>query len=109
MGHDPGVATTGRVRVWHAEQGWGVLDSAETPGGCWAHFSVVEVEGCRTLSAGQAVELEWEAAQQDGYVFRAVRAWPAGGAPVAAPPVDDAPGSSSAYSSTLTITWDEPG
>ena len=29
------------VREWHADLGWGVLDSPETPGGCWAHFSVI--------------------------------------------------------------------
>lgn len=66
------MMTTAVVRTWHAEDGWGVLDCAETPGGCWGHFSNVQAEGFRSLSAGQRVELTWEAAEQDGYAFRAV-------------------------------------
>jgi len=27
------------VRERHDGLGWGVLDPAETPGGCWVHFS----------------------------------------------------------------------
>jgi CspA family cold shock protein len=30
------------VREWHDDLGWGVLDSPETPSGCWTHFSVIE-------------------------------------------------------------------
>jgi len=37
-------AATGTVREW-AEEGWGVVDSAETPGGCWVHWSVVHEPG----------------------------------------------------------------
>jgi CspA family cold shock protein len=61
------------VREWDDEQGWGVLDSRETPGGCWAHYSAVEMPGFRSLAAGQKVTLEWEAVEQDGYQCRAVR------------------------------------
>lgn len=64
------------VRVWHAEDGWGVVDSAETPGGCWAHFSHVEMDGYKKLTAGQHVGLEWETADQDGFNFRAIRVLP---------------------------------
>lgn len=64
------------VRVWHDDQGWGVLDSAETPGGCWTHFSVVQVDGYRALTAGQRVKLRWEAPGQDGDPFRAVNVYP---------------------------------
>lgn len=64
------------MRVWHAEEGWGVLDSSETPGGCWTHFSDVEMDGYRELVAGQQVDLEWERADQDGFSFRAVRVLP---------------------------------
>jgi CspA family cold shock protein len=46
----PRVAAT--VREWRAEDGWGVLDSVETPGGCWTHFSVVEMVGYRELQPG---------------------------------------------------------
>ena len=64
---------TAVVRVWHAEDGWGVLDCEETPGGCWAHYSVVQMDGYRALASGQQVCLDWEYAEQDGFRFRAVQ------------------------------------
>lgn len=64
--------TVGTVRLWRGEEGWGVLDSAETPGGAWTHFSEVVGEGFRILTPGQAVEFEYENADQDGYDFRAL-------------------------------------
>lgn len=62
------------VREWHDEEGWGVLDSPETPGGCWAHFSHLPTGRFHTLSPGQQVELRWERPRsgQDGYTYRAV-------------------------------------
>jgi CspA family cold shock protein len=71
------------VREWHDDLGWGVLDSAETPGGCWAHFSAIEtptlsseggvtVSVYKTVSAGDWVDLAWEAPGQDGFAFRAI-------------------------------------
>lgn len=99
-----GRPTPGEVRTWHDEEGWGVVDSPATPGGCWTHFSHVALPGYRSLRSGQPVELEWEPADQDGYAFVAVRVWPRG-----QPPHDAAAaGSSSAYHSELTITLDEP-
>jgi CspA family cold shock protein len=70
----PHVAAT--VREWRPEEGWGVLDSAETPGGCWAHFSAVDMTGYRELHPGQNVRLHWEKVEQDGYRFRAVQVLP---------------------------------
>jgi CspA family cold shock protein len=64
------------VREWHHEDGWGVLDCRETPGGCWAHFSHVEMDGYKSLTAGQRVELEWEAFRQEGFEYRAVLVTP---------------------------------
>jgi cold shock protein len=96
---------TGTVRFWHDELGWGVLDSDETPGGCWAHFSALRVPGYRALSAGERVHFDWEAGQQDGYSYRATVAWPDGVDPAGddiAPRAD-----STAYRSSLTITWDD--
>lgn len=51
-----------------------MLDSPETPGGCWGHFSAVRMDGFRALSPGQQVDLEWEAPgfRQDGYDYAAV-------------------------------------
>jgi cold shock protein len=61
------------VREWYEEEGWGVLDSAETPGGCFAHFSDIELDGYRTLENGQTVWIEFEQPgfKQDGYDYRA--------------------------------------
>ena len=68
--------TTAIAREWHAEQGWGVLDSPDTPGGCWAHFSNLDMPGYRALSPGQEVQLDWETAEQDGYGYRAIHVVP---------------------------------
>jgi CspA family cold shock protein len=67
---------TARVREWQDEEGWGVLDSEQTSGGWWAHYSHIEGSGYRTLKAGQVVQLEWESARQDGNLFRATRVIP---------------------------------
>jgi CspA family cold shock protein len=70
--------TSATVREWYEGERWGVLDSAETPGGCFAHYSALEMDGYRSLAPGQHVEMEWEAPgfKQDGYDFRAVRVRP---------------------------------
>ena len=98
------MTSRGTVRMWHADEGWGVLDAAATPGGCWAHFSAVLVPGYRTLDAGEAVEFSFETADQDGYSFRAVEVWPAAQAPVRDGEVVSGP--SPAHHSTLTLTFD---
>jgi CspA family cold shock protein len=67
--------------LWHADEGWGVIDSEDTPGGCWAHYSSVLVPGYRALGAGQSVTLDVERAEQDGYSFRAIGVWPTGQEP----------------------------
>jgi CspA family cold shock protein len=89
------------VREWHADEGWGVLDAPEVPGGCWVHFSNVAVAGYRSLDAGQEVALEWAEPGQDGYDYRAVRVWPWGSDPVPPPQSPDG-----AYSSSLTLDFD---
>jgi CspA family cold shock protein len=98
------MTSAGTVRVWHPEEGWGVIDSAATPGGCWAHFSAVLVAGYRALEAGAAVEFCFEAAAQDGCSFRAVEVWPAGQPPVRRRSEDA--GGHGAYHSALTLTFD---
>ncbi len=73
----PRVPVVARVREWHEEDGWGVLDAEETPGGCWVHFSAVKAHGYRSLRVGAEVELRvWEAGRQDGYDFRALEVVP---------------------------------
>src|SRR3954451_14751157 len=98
------MAISATVREWHEDEGWGVLDAPETPGGCWAHFGAAAVAGYATFHPGQAVTLEWEPADQDGYAYRATRLWPAGEAPVDRPVT----GSGGAYRSTLTLSFDPP-
>ena len=66
----------GRVGFWRGEDGWGVVESDQTPGGCWVHFSAVETEGFRELHPGHEVGLDWEHARQDGYRFRAISVRP---------------------------------
>ena len=68
----------GMVREWHDEEGWGVIDSAETPGGCWMHFSAIVSVGYRRLIPGASVEFTTERARQDGYDYRAVQVFPGG-------------------------------
>lgn len=69
-----GLDEAAQVREWRSEEGWGVLDSEQTPGGCWVHFSHLEMQGFRELRPGQQVHLEWESVtNQDGYTFRATR------------------------------------
>lgn len=59
------------VRTWHRDEGWGIVDSPHTPGGCWVHFSHIQAAGYRELLPGQTVALEWENAEQDGFEYRA--------------------------------------
>jgi len=70
------VAVRAVVRERHEDEDWGVLDSSETPGGCWAHWSCVAVDGIRARTPGQDVERERERADQDGYDYRALQTWP---------------------------------
>ncbi len=69
-----GGRTTGIVRMWNDEDGWGVIDSPQTPGGCWAHFSHIVAEGFRTVEVGADVTFEWrQVTNQDGYRYCATR------------------------------------
>ncbi|WP_280234780.1 hypothetical protein [Nocardia cyriacigeorgica] len=76
----------GTVTEWHNDEGWGVIDSPDTPGGCWAHYShlwagelprlrpgesMTVSGGFREVFVGETVDFDWEPAQQDGYDFRA--------------------------------------
>lgn len=73
------MTSRGVVRCWNSEDGWGVIDCEQTPGGCWAHFSEVEVAGFRKLTSGQQVAFEWQKASGpvEGFAFVAERVHPA--------------------------------
>jgi cold shock protein len=101
------VASTGVVRDWSDEHGTGVIDSAETPGGCWVHFSHIVTDGVGSLMAGDQVSFTYEAFAQDGFSYRAVLVWPPGVKPEAPSPADHQDGPSAAYQSTLTIRWSD--
>lgn len=97
------MTSTGTVRFWKAEEGWGVIDSDDTPGGCWAHFSHLLMAGYHELRAGQEVTFSFEEGPQDGYSYRAIEAWPFGETPIRTEPS----GPSSAYRSSVAISFDE--
>ncbi len=92
----------GSVREWHDEEGWGVLDSPETPGGCWAHFSSLSMHGYRKAAPGQRVTFTHQRSPQDGYDYLALDVT-IDGVP-RADPASPPPGA--AYFSRLTIETD---
>ncbi len=93
------------MREWYDDEGWGVIDSEVTPGGCWAHCSSVLVAGHRTLGVGQPVSFTFEVVAQDGYSYRAVEVWPSGAEPVRAEPSES---STPGLRSELHIFFDGP-
>ena len=98
------MASIGLVRRFDADEGWGVIDGRDVPGGCWVHFSAIAGDGYRQLSAGQRVLFHAEAvADQDGFAFRAVKVW-TGEVEPAGPTHEQR--DSGAYHSTLTLTAD---
>ncbi|AEV85563.1 cold-shock protein [Actinoplanes sp. SE50] len=99
------MTSVGSVRGFDADEGWGVIDGPDVPGGCWVHFSALAMDGERVLVPGRQVRFRAEAADQDGFAFRAVKVWLDGAEPADAEP---APGGSAAYSSRLTLTFDPP-
>ncbi|MET9555717.1 cold shock domain-containing protein [Streptomyces sp. NPDC006645] len=117
--HRFGVPLAGRVRAWHEEDGWGVLDAANLREDVWAHFSAVAGDDYVEPVAGQAVtfsvedeeEEEEEAGEegarearqtrQAGYRRRAATVWPEGATTPAVPAVPAVP----ALPTAPTVTW----
>ncbi|WP_127502315.1 cold-shock protein [Actinoplanes solisilvae] len=99
------MTSVGLVRSFDVAEGWGVIDGDDVPGGCWVHFSVVAADGYRELTPGQAVFYRAEAAEQDGFGYRAIKVWTTDDEPA-----DQrlSPGASAAYRSTLSLTFDPP-
>src|SRR4051812_10864714 len=69
------MTSVGSVRTFNADEGWGVIDGPDVPGGCWVHFSAIAMDGYRELARGQRVSFRAEAASQDGFAYRAVKVW----------------------------------
>ena len=93
------------MRVFDADEGWGVIDGPDVPGGCWVHFSAIAGDGYRQLSAGQRVSFHAEEASQDSFAFRAVKVWTGEVEPSATVGVQRSPG---AHHGTLILTFDSP-
>jgi cold shock protein len=72
------AAVAGVVRVFDPDEGWGVIDAPEIPGGCFVHFSNIELDGYRELASGQPVRFTYERPGflQDGCPYRALTVWP---------------------------------
>jgi cold shock protein len=49
------VTGEGVVRTWSEDDGWGVVESAQTPGDVFVHFSAIEMDGYHFLTPGQKV------------------------------------------------------
>jgi cold shock protein len=68
------------VEWWRDDEGWGALAATEeAPGGIFVHCSSIEIQGYRTLTAGQEVDAVVEGPlpfDQDGYRYRATSVWP---------------------------------
>src|SRR5688572_28756938 len=99
------MTSLGTVREYAPDEGWGVIDGPDVPGGCWVGFAAIAMPGYRELAAGQRVTFRAEAADQDGYAYRAVKVWTGD-----TEPPDEIPdlGGSGAYRSTLTLNFDPP-
>lgn len=61
----------GVVKFWREEKGWGAISSESLPPGrdAFAHFSVIERDGFRSLVEGETVEFTFHATRQDSFDF----------------------------------------
>jgi cold shock protein len=66
----------GFVSAWNDDEGWGVIDAPETPGGCFVHHANIVATGYRTLVPAEKVHFTFEqVVNQDGYHYRAMGVW----------------------------------
>jgi cold shock protein len=99
------MSSIGIVREYHLDEGWGVIDAEEVPGGCWVSFAMIHMDGYRSLAAGRKVRFEAENANQDGFSYRATSVWPDPDSELS-DGLHDASASTDGYSSTLKIDAD---
>ena len=97
------MESTGLVREYDPINGVGVIDSPDTPGGCWVHSSRIAMDGYRTLRVGERVAFTFEPFPQNGFAYRALEV--RRNAQDTLPPPRSADGKSgpSPYTSELTI------
>ena len=79
------MTSSGRIRSFDDEEGWGVIESPDTPGGCWVHFSAWSAQESVFPRVGAPFAFIYEEGPQDGYDFRALEAWPQDADPVRPP------------------------
>ncbi len=65
----------GFLREWNALDGWGIIDSEATPGGCWVSAAALDHGMPVELARGDAVWFAFIPAEQDGLAFRATQAF----------------------------------
>lgn len=65
----------GTVKFFKSEKGWGAVSSPELPDDCDAFviFAVIQMDGYRTLDAGDRVEFDYVEQQQDSFRYVATR------------------------------------
>ncbi|AOD24915.1 hypothetical protein IM25_24625 (plasmid) [Rhodococcus sp. p52] len=69
--------SVGVVTSWDDYEGWGVIESDDTPGGCWVHFGSLDQSRFRNLEVGATVEFAWRpTTNQEGYFYVATSAEP---------------------------------
>ena len=90
----------GVVREGHHDEGWGVLERPETPGGCWMLYSMIDMPRPVSVYVGQEAWFSYEEGPQDGFDWRAISVRPPGTPPR---PEIDVSGPSAAYRSKLTL------
>ncbi|MEH6796047.1 MAG: hypothetical protein V7694_18115 [Rhodococcus sp. (in: high G+C Gram-positive bacteria)] len=66
------TTSRGRVRRYAVDEGWGIIDSDDTPGGCLIQVLNIHTPS-GTLNAGDEVDFEWEPLPQgvEEELFRA--------------------------------------
>jgi cold shock protein len=57
--HSEEIEAVGTVEFFSAEEGWGAVVSEAMDGNAFVHFSMIEMEGFRTMKPGQAVEFRY--------------------------------------------------
>ncbi len=69
------ATTTGTVKYWREEKGYGVIASdATAPWDIWCHFArIVDMPGFRSLEPGQRVDVEYPRIDQESFRFVATR------------------------------------
>jgi CspA family cold shock protein len=72
---DHAAMVHGTVKFFKPDKGYGAITSPDLPDGfdAWVHFSAIEMDGYRSLDAGDPVEFDYEPAEQDSFRFVAIR------------------------------------